>query len=155
MYIINVLSKEEIRMVEIISGVKGRGKTKVLIEKVNDAVKVAKGDIVYIDKSNKHMYELSNRIRFIVSPEYGIANADMFLGFLAGILSQNYDIETIYLESFLTISNIDESDDQAVESTVEKIKDMSEKFDVDFVISASRNKEDMPESIQGLVTVAL
>lgn len=141
-------------MVEIISGVKGRGKTKVLIEKVNDAVKVAKGDIVYIDKSNKHMYELSNRIRFIVSPEYGIANADMFLGFLAGILSQNYDIETIYLESFLTISNIDESDDQAVESTVEKIKDMSEKFDVDFVISASRNKEDMPESIQGLVTVA-
>ena len=109
-------------MVEIISGVKGRGKTKVLIEKVNDAVKVAKGDIVYIDKSNKHMYELSNRIRFIVSPEYGIANADMFLGFLAGILSQNYDIETIYLESFLTISNIDESDDQAVESTVEKIK---------------------------------
>ncbi|HIT60438.1 MAG TPA: twitching motility protein PilT [Candidatus Fimousia stercorigallinarum] len=142
-------------MVEIISGVKGRGKTKVLIEKVNDAVKVAKGDIVYIDKSNKHMYELSNRIRFIVSPEYGIANADMFLGFLAGILSQNYDIETIYLESFLTISNIDESDDQAVESTVEKIKDMSEKFDVDFVISASRNKEDMPESIQGLVTVAL
>lgn len=142
-------------MVEIISGVKGRGKTKVLIEKVNDAVKVAKGDIVYIDKSNKHMYELSNRIRFIVSPEYGIANADMFFGFLAGILSQNYDIETIYLESFLTISNIDESDDQAVESTVEKIKDMSEKFDVDFVISASRNKEDMPESIQGLVTVAL
>ena len=142
-------------MVEIISGVKGRGKTKVLIEKVNDAVKVAKGDIVYIDKSNKHMYELSNRIRFIVSPEYGIANADMFLGFLAGILSQNYDIETIYLESFLTISNIDESDNQAVESTVEKIKDMSEKFDVDFVISASRNKEDMPESIQGLVTVAL
>ncbi|MDO4941848.1 MAG: twitching motility protein PilT [Lachnospiraceae bacterium] len=142
-------------MVEIISGVKGKGKTKVLIEKVNDAVKVAKGDIVYIDKSNKHMYELSNRIRFIVSPEYGIANADMFLGFLAGILSQNYDIETIYLESFLTISNIDPADDHAVESTVEKIKDISKKFNVDFVISASRDKEDMPESIQGLVTVAL
>jgi len=142
-------------MVEIISGVKGRGKTKVLIEKVNDAVKVAKGDIVYIDKSNKHMYELSNRIRFIVSPEYGITNADMFIGFLSGILSQNYDIETIYLESFLTISNIDESDDQAVESTVGKIKEISEKFNVNFVISASRNKEDMPESIQDLVTVAL
>lgn len=142
-------------MVEIISGVRGKGKTKVLIEKVNDAVKVAKGDIVYIDKSNKHMYELSNRIRFIVSPEYGIANADMFLGFLAGILSQNYDIETIYLESFLTISNVDPADDHAVESIVEKIKDISEKFNVDFVISASRDKEDMPESIQGLVTVAL
>jgi hypothetical protein len=101
------------------------------------------------------MYELSNRIRFIVSPEYGITNTDMFLGFLSGILSQNYDIETLYLESFLTIANIDESNDQAVEYAVEKIKEMSEKFDVNFVISAARNKEDMPESIRELVTVAL
>ncbi|MDO4169178.1 MAG: twitching motility protein PilT [Lachnospiraceae bacterium] len=142
-------------MVEIISGVKGKGKTKVLIEKVNDAMKVAKGDIVYIDKSNKHTYELSNRIRFIVSPEYGIKNTDMFLGFLAGILSQNYDIETIYLESFLTIANVDEKDDAAVEAVVSNIERISEKFNVNFVISASRDKEDMPESIQGLVTVAL
>ena len=142
-------------MVEIIAGVKGKGKTKVLIEKVNDAVKVAKGDIVYIDKSNKHMYELSNRIRFIVSPEYGITNTDMFLGFLAGILSQNYDIETIYLESFLTIANVDVSNDADVEATVAKIQEISEKYDVDFVISASRDKSDMPESIQGVVTVSL
>ena len=142
-------------MVEIIAGVKGKGKTKVLIEKVNDAVKVAKGDIVYIDKSNKHMYELSNRIRFIVSPEYGITNTDMFLGFLAGILSQNYDIETIYLESFLTIANVDVSNDADVEATVAKIQEISEKYDVGFVISASRDKSDMPESIQGLVTVSL
>ncbi|MEE1313069.1 MAG: twitching motility protein PilT [Lachnospiraceae bacterium] len=142
-------------MVEIIAGVKGKGKTKVLIEKVNDAMKVAKGDIVYIDKSNKHMYELSNRIRFIVSPEYGITNTDMFLGFLAGILSQNYDIEKIYLESFLTIASIDVANDADVEATVTKIQEMSEKYDVDFVISASRDKSDMPESIQGLVTVSL
>ena len=142
-------------MVEIIAGVKGKGKTKVLIEKVNDAVKVAKGDIVYIDKSNKHMYELSNRIRFIVSPEYGITNTDMFLGFLAGILSQNYDIETIYLESFLTIANVDVSNDADVEATVAKIQEISEKYDADFVIGASRDKSDMPESIQGLVTVSL
>lgn len=142
-------------MVEIIAGVKGKGKTKILIEKVNDAMKVAKGDIVYIDKSNKHMYELSNRIRFIVSPEYGITNTDMFLGFLAGILSQNYDIEKIYLESFLTIASIDVANDADVEATVTKIQEMSEKYDVDFVISASRDKSDMPESIQGLVTVSL
>ncbi len=142
-------------MVEIISGVKGKGKTKVLIEKVNAAAKVAEGNIVYIDKNNKKMYELNREIRFIVSPEYGIKNTDMFLGFLCGILSQNYDIETIYLESFLTIANIDESDDAAVEAAVEAIETISKDFEVDFVISASRDKADMPESIQGLVTVAL
>lgn len=142
-------------MVEIIAGVKGKGKTKVLIEKVNDAVKVAKGDIVYIDKSNKHMYELSNRIRFIVAPEYGIDNTDMFIGFLSGILSQNYDIEVIYLESFLTIAGLDETDDDAVVATVNKIKEISEKYEVDFVISASRDKDDMPSDIQGYVSVSL
>ncbi len=142
-------------MVEIISGVKGKGKTKVLIEKVNEASKVAEGNIVYIDKNNKKMYELNRDIRFIVSAEYGIKNTDMFLGFLCGILSQNYDIEKIYLESFLTIANLDESDDAAVEATVSAIENISKEFEVDFVISASRDKADMPESIQGLVTVAL
>ena len=142
-------------MIEIISGVKGKGKTKILIQKVNEDIKLTHGTIVYLDKNNKHMYELSNRIRFIVSPEYGITNTDMFLGFLAGILSQNYDIETIYLESFLTIANVDVSNDADVEATVAKIQEISEKYDVDFVISASRDKSDMPESIQGLVTVSL
>ena len=52
-------------MIQIISGVKGKGKTKFLIQKANEAVKAANGSVVYLDKNNKHMYELSNRIRLI------------------------------------------------------------------------------------------
>lgn len=138
-------------MVEIIAGLKGHGKTKVLIQKVNDDIKLTNGTIVYLDKNNKHMYELSNQIRLIVVPDFDITNTDMFLGFIAGILSQDHDLDKIYLDSFLTTACIEDNLDYAVE----KLAAMSEKFDVEFVISASQEKEAMPESVQKYVTVAL
>lgn len=138
-------------MVEIISGVKGKGKTKILIQKVNDDIKLTHGTIVYLDKNNKHMYELSNRIRLIVVPDYKISNCDMFLGFIAGIVSQDHDLDKIYLDSFLTIAKIDGN----LESTIKSLQVISEEFHVDFVISASIDKEDLPEDLQSLVSVSL
>ena len=63
-------------MIEIISGEKGKGKTKELLTKVNAAVASASGSIVYLDKSQKHMYELSNKIRLINVTDYPIDNCD-------------------------------------------------------------------------------
>lgn len=144
-------NKEDNCMVEIISGVKGKGKTKILIQKVNDDIKLTHGTIVYLDKNNKHMYELSNRIRLIVVPDYKILNCDMFLGFIAGIVSQDHDLDKIYLDSFLTIAKIDGN----LEPTIKRLQAISEEFQVDFVISASIDKEDLPEDLQSLVSVSL
>ena len=77
-------------MVELIVGKKGKGKTKVLLDKVNGAVKEANGSIVYLDKSTKHMYELNNKVRLIDVSGFPIKNADEFVGFICGILSQFY-----------------------------------------------------------------
>ena len=138
-------------MIEIISGLKGHGKTKVLIQKVNNDIKLTKGTIVYLDKNNKHMYELSNQIRLIVVPEFNITNTDMFIGFIAGILSQDHDLDKIYLDSFLTTACIEDNLDYAIG----KLEVLSQKYDVNFVISASTEKDSMPESVQKYVTVAL
>ena len=75
-------------MVELIVGKKGKGKTKVLLDKVNGAIKEANGSIVYLDKSTKHMYELNNKVRLIDVSVYPIKNADEFVGFVCGIISQ-------------------------------------------------------------------
>ena len=98
-------------MIEIISGEKGKGKTKELLTKVNAAVASASGSIVYLDKSQKHMYELSNKIRLINVTDYPIDNCDEFLGFICGIVSQDHDLEEMYLDSFLTIASV-ETDDE-------------------------------------------
>ena len=139
-------------MIEIIAGVKGKGKTKILLEKVNADVKSTDGTLVYLDKNNKHMYELSNRVRLIEVPEYGIESSDMFVGFIAGIASQDHDLDTVYLDSFLTIAKVGEGE---LEGVIAKLQKISDTFSVNFVISASMDKDQMPEAVQGLVSVAL
>ena len=69
-------------MVELIVGNKGKGKTKHLLDKVNTVVKEAQGNVVYLDKSTKHMFELNNKIRLIDVSDYLISNSDEFIGFI-------------------------------------------------------------------------
>ena len=111
-------------MIEIISGEKGKGKTKELLAKVNHSVDAASGNIVYLDKSQKHMYELNNKVRLINVMDYPIENCDEFLGFLCGIVSQDHDLEEMYLDSFLTIASIDTDDEIA--HAIEKLDVISE-----------------------------
>ena len=139
-------------MIEIIAGLKGHGKTKILIQKVNDDIKLTKGTIVYLDKNNKHMYELSNQIRLIVVPEFNIENTDMFIGFIAGILSQDHDLDKIYLDSFLKVSKLEDAD---VTDTLDQLDKIGEKYGISIVVSISLDKEEIPEALQDKIAVAL
>ena len=140
-------------MIEIICGEKGKGKTKVLLDKVNSSVATAAGNVVYLDKSQKHMYELNNKVRLINVIDYPVTNCDEFLGFICGIVSQDHDLEEMYLDSFLTIASID-SDADIVKS-MEKLDIISEKYKVRFILSVPKNKADLPEYAQAKVTVSL
>ena len=140
-------------MIEIISGEKGKGKTKELLTKVNAAVASASGSIVYLDKSQKHMYELSNKIRLINVTDYPIDNCDEFLGFICGIVSQDHDLEQMYLDSFLTIASLDDEGD--ITKAIEKLDIISEKFKVKFILSVSRNIDKLPECAKAKVIISL
>lgn len=139
-------------MVEIIVGVKGKGKTKRLLEMANGAVKDAKGTVVYLDKSAKHMYELSNKIRLINVNDFDIMSSDGFTGFVSGIISQDHDLETMFLDSFLKLANLEGGDITPVIDALEKI---GEKYNVKFVLSVSMDAADLPENAKKDVVVAL
>mgnify|MGYP001211967270 FL=1 len=111
-------------MIEIIAGEKGKGKTKVLLDKVNEAVKTVGGSIVYLDKSQKHMYELDNKVRLVNVADFPISNCDEFLGFICGIVSSDHDLHEMYLDSFLTISGMK---DEEFTHAIEKLDVISEK----------------------------
>ena len=150
-YYINA-SKEENRMVELIVGKKGKGKTKVLLDRVNTEIKSANGNIVYLDKSTKHMYELNNKVRLIDVSGYPLKNSDEFIGFICGILSQDHDLEQIYLDSFLKIAKLEECD---VTDTLAQLDAISEKFGITVVVSISLDKEEIPAAFQEKVVVEL
>ena len=139
-------------MVELIVGKKGKGKTKVLLDRVNGAIKDANGSIVYLDKSTKHMYELNNKVRLIDVSGYPLKNSDEFIGFICGIISQDHDLEQIYLDSFLKIAKLE---DQDVTGTLEQLDAIGTKFGVSIVISISLDKEEIPSAFQEKIAVAL
>ena len=139
-------------MVQLIVGKKGKGKTKHLLDKVNAEVKDINGNIVYLDKSTKHMYELNNKVRLIDVSEYMIENTDGFLGFISGILSQDHDLQQMYFDSFLKIAALEDGD---VAATVEKLEKISEKFGVDFILSVSVDEAELPEAVKSKIIVSL
>ncbi|MFV0464886.1 MAG: twitching motility protein PilT [Lachnospiraceae bacterium] len=139
-------------MIQIISGEKGKGKTKVLLNKVNTAIKTSNGNIVYLDKNPKHMFDVSTKVRLVNVKDYLITNCDEFLGFLSGIISQDNDLEELYLDSFLTISNVQNSE---LCNTFQKLGEMSEKHNVNMVLSVSMNEVDLPECAKELIIVSL
>ena len=140
-------------MVQLIVGKKGKGKTKQLLDKVNSEVKDIAGSIVYLDKSTKHMYELNNKVRLINVMDYPIDNCDEFLGFLCGIVSQDHDLEEMYLDSFLTIA-FTETDDE-IQHAIEKLDIISEKYNVKFILSVSRDESRLPECAKAKIVISL
>ncbi len=139
-------------MVQLVVGKKGKGKTKYLLDKVNAEVQNASGNIVYLDKSTKHMYELNNKIRLIDVSHYMISDADEFVGFVCGIISQDHDLEKMYFDSFLKIACLEESD---VEAVIRKLEGISEKFKVDFVVSVSLDEDELPASVKDKIVISL
>ena len=139
-------------MVQLIVGKKGKGKTKQLLDKVNNEVKAISGNIVYLDKSTKHMYELNNKVRLIDVSQYMIENNSEFLGFVCGILSQDHDLQQMYFDSFLKIAVLGEGD---IVATVEKLEKISEAFKVDFILSVSLDEAELPDPLKDKIIVSL
>ena len=87
-------------MVQLIVGKKGKGKTKQILDKVNNEIKTVEGTVAYLDKSTKHMFELNNKVRLINVTDYMVENSSEFVGFISGILSQDHDLQQMYIDSF-------------------------------------------------------
>ena len=93
-------------MIRVIMGLKGSGKTKKLIDSINEAVANAQGDVVCVEYGNNLRYEVTSRVRLVDSKEYGINNLDMLKGFLSGLHAGNFDITNVYIDNlYKTIGN--------------------------------------------------
>ncbi len=139
-------------MIQIIAGEKGKGKTKIILDKANSDVLTSSGSIIYIDKNNKHMYELNNKIRLINVNDYFVKTADEFIGFISGIISQNHDISTIYLDSFLTLAAAKVDD---LDNLVERLERVSSAFSVNLVLSVSSSPSKITGNAKNNIIVAL
>lgn len=139
-------------MVQLIVGRKGKGKTKQLLDKVNGEIKGISGNIVYLDKSAKHMFELNNKVRLIDVSQFIIESSSEFLGFVSGIISQDHDLQQMYFDSFLKIACLEGED---IAATVNKLEKLSKKHDVDFILSVSLDESELSGDLKDKIIVSL
>ena len=139
-------------MVELIVGKEGKGKTKQLLERVNSEIKTASGNIVFIDRNDKHMFELNNKVRLVNVAEYDFTNSSEFIGFVCGILSQDHDIEQMYIDAVLKVAKTDKSELAAV---VKRLDLIGKKFNVKFTASVTLDASDLDEEIREYIAVEL
>ena len=137
-----------VKMVQLIYGVKGSGKTKRLIDMVNQEAAESKGDVVFIDDNKRYMYDVRHQVRFVDVSEYGIHSEESLYGFLCGMLSQNFDISAIYLDAFLHI--VGKAPDE-LESLFTKILNLSESNHCKIVMNVSGDPQKMPAFLKEYV----
>jgi hypothetical protein len=134
-----------IPMVKVIYGEKGAGKTKILVDTANSLAKDTTGDVVFIDDSNQLMYDLKHEIRFINVSEFPVNGDQSFLGFICGIISEDYDIDGIFIDG---LTYIIKQEISLLEEFFAKMKELANKFKIKFYISINGNPKLMPEYLK-------
>ncbi len=130
-------------MIQVITGRKGSGKTKILLGMIDDAVKASTGDIICIEKCMKLTYSVNHKVRRVDAERYNINGFDMLYGFVAGVLAGNYDIKEVFVDGILKIGgrNFDE-----LGKLLEKL-DILTGDDVQMIITVSEDNDSLPESV--------
>ncbi len=131
-------------MISLIIGNKGCGKTKKLIQMVNDAVEVSKGNVVCVEKGKKLTYDVNYRARLIDTDHYNIQGFEAFYGFLSGICAGNYDVTDILVDATLRIGS---RDLEALADFLEKVEKLSVISNTRFVFTVSTDESELPERI--------
>lgn len=134
-------------MIKLITGKKGTGKTKILIDQINDAVKSTNGNLVCIEKGDNIRRSISFRVRWCDAESFAIEGYDAFYGFVAGMLAGNFDIKDVFVDGILKIGG---RDFEALGNLLEKLDKLTgDEANVVFTVSA--DNDELPESVKRFV----
>lgn len=139
-------------MVQLIIGMEGKGKTGHLLDKVNEEIKEASGNIVFLDRSTKHMFDLNNKVRLINVSDYDFENISEFVGFIYGISSQDHDIQQMYIDGLMKIGKLTKDNFKEV---IDKLEKVSKVCDFDIIVSASIDESEVDESLKDKIIISL
>jgi hypothetical protein len=135
-------------MIHVFCNKRGSGKTKALISMANDKVENSKGHVVYIDDDKRHLFDLNRNIRFIATDAYGLKDYNCLYGFLCGIISEDYDVDTIYIDGLFNIVRGDIKDAAHLFFDLEKL---SQEYNIEFYINVNHEEVEVPEFMKKYV----
>ena len=135
-------------MLKLVIGVKGTGKTKTLINLVNGALEVTKGDVVCIEKGTQLRYDIKPAARLVNADEYMIKDAQSLYGFIAGILASNHDVTDLFVDGTLRICQRDMA---AFDVLLNELEELLKKIDINLIMTVSMPIEDASETVRKFI----
>jgi len=133
-------------MIQIIYGRKGCGKSKKLVDLANEEIASAKGDIVFIDDDSRAIYDLRHEIRFVNCCDYGIDNTDKLYGFISGMMAQDYDISSIYIDSIKNV--FEKGKGEKVQEFFDNLDRICHQNEIRVLMVLSGNDDQLPEFLK-------
>lgn len=133
-------------MVQLIVGTKGSGKTKRMVDELNQLAQEGK-NVVCIEHESRLGHSIKYTVRLIDSSEYPIHGYPELLGFLAGLCAKDYDIDAIYIDSIQKITGT--QDKEALAQFLDQLEPFVSKMEknLDVRIMLSADVTDLPESV--------
>lgn len=131
-------------MVTFVLGPSGSGKTCWLIAQANEERKKGNGNIVFIDSDDKHIFSLDHGVRLIDASDFRIHNVDQLCGFLAGIVSRDFDVEKIYVDGIYDIVNVDTE----LEKMVQALNELTDEHHVEILMGMNKSVTELPEGLK-------
>lgn len=133
-------------MIKIHIGLKGSGKTKKLIDDVNGALALEKGNVVCITEGNRLMHDIDRKVRMINTEQFDIKNFDMFAGLLSGIIAQDFDVTHIFIDS--VFKSVPDESMANIDALIETIEKLEEKFDTSFTMMVSADAAEATDLVK-------
>ena len=133
-------------MIRVIMGKKGSGKTKQMIDMINNAVQSEHGNVVCIERGNKLTFDINYQIRLVESSQYDVANYEALKGFVSGLYAGNYDITHIFIDSLTKI--VGGQCDNDTENFLDWLNNFGEKHNIKFTITISDDASLATEGIK-------
>lgn len=136
-------------MIQIIAGKKGSGKTKRLIDMTNNASKEADQNmVVFVDDDARYSRDIDRNVRFTDASEYNVKSPELLLGFLAGMLSANFDISKVFVDAFVKLYNADLA---GAEGFFKALDELGRRHNVDFILCVSADSTTLPMFMKGYI----
>lgn len=133
-------------MIQIIYGRKGSGKSKKLVDMANEELAGAKGDIVFIDDDSRAMYDLRHEIRFVNCCDYSIDSTEKLYGFISGMMAQDYDISSIYIDSIKNV--FEKGRDEKYQEFFTSLEKIAGANEIRVLMVLSGNEDQTPEYLK-------
>lgn len=133
-------------MIKIHIGLKGTGKTKNLINDVNGALALEKGNVVCITEGNRLMHDIDRKVRMINTEQFDIKNFDMFTGLLCGIIAQDFDVTHIFIDS--VFKSVPDESMANIDVLIEAIEKLEAQFNASFTVMVSADASEATDLVK-------